>query len=370
MPCDLEMTSGRTPRGARRRRVDIVGQNPLVSPIDQPESPAQAYFRWLAAHAPEVAGQLRPPADEADLAELSRLVGAQLPDEVRALYLLYDGQLDTVCLGVGYGLEFLTLQQVREEWQTWHAVRDAPDYDPDDFDRYEKVFVPGVVRKAYTTPGWVPLFRVPGRADYIGVDLNPAENGIYGQVINFGRDEPKKYAAATSLDGFFASMLAWAEAESAGADPEAVQGHIEDLFGYGGLALERFHAQASGEDVELITVDDDDDGWADAADEYQPPAELTAGYRQLLAEAHAYLTTLGRITGRARLKVSREGAVTSGGFMIWSLDGWSYAGNNEVQRAYHAVLDRAVNLGLPPQIEVRFARQDGAWTHIVREPGA
>ncbi|KAG9095546.1 Cell wall assembly regulator [Ceratobasidium sp. UAMH 11750] len=46
---------------------------------------------------------------------------------------------------------------------------------------------PGWIRKAYSCRGWLPL--VTDKAgNYLGVDLAPAEQGSFGQVIVFGRD--------------------------------------------------------------------------------------------------------------------------------------------------------------------------------------
>lgn len=217
----------------------------------------QRYFAWLGSCAPETAGQLRGPASEAELIALETRIGLRLPEDVRALYQLHDGQDEAVRLGVIYGLEFLTLSGIGREWDTWREVRDDPGYDPQDFDPYEDVFEPGLVQKAYTTPGWIPLFRCPGRSDYIGVDLNPAEHGSIGQVVNFGRDEPKKYAASKGLEDFFTMLSLWGEAESRGGDPSVTKRHIEDLFGHGGLVFERLHARASGKQVTLTEIPGD-----------------------------------------------------------------------------------------------------------------
>lgn len=332
---------------------------------DLPGTSVRAYFEWLAERAPHIARQLRGPAGDAEVAALEARLGLSLPAQMRSLYGLHDGQELTVGLGAVYGLEFLSVKEVSDAWDEWREVRDDPQYNPDDFDAYEDVFVPGVVRKAYTTPGWVPLFRLPGGDDYFGVDLNPAESGTQGQVINFGLAEPKKYAAAVGLEPFFATLLQWGRAESAGDDLEAVEGHIEDLFGYGGLVFERFHANASGRQVELTSVAQDDTAPVDPAG-YVPPAELAEEYHALLHDIEAYLAELGRITRQARCLVSREGATTSGGFSIWRLNKWAFAGTHEISKSYAALLDRAESLGRPPRIEMVFQRHGDAWITNVR----
>jgi cell wall assembly regulator SMI1 len=326
-----------------------------------------SYFEWLAECVPHVARQLRAPAGDAELAELEARLGLPLPEQVRSLYALHDGQEYTAGLGVIYGLDFLSLADVAAVWNEWREVRDDPQYDPEDFDPYEDVFVPGVVRKAYTTPGWVPLFRLPGGTDYFGVDLNPGDAGAYGQVINFGRDEPKKYAAAADLDGFFAVVLQWGRAESASEPRANVEGHVEDLFGHGGLVFERFHARASGEQIELMPFEDDDTPH-DVSD-FAPSAELAVEFQALLAEIHGYLAGLGRMTRQARCRVSREGTTTKGGFSIWRLTGWEFAGTTQINKAYAALLDRAQSVGRIPSVDIRFWRDGDAWTTDVRTMG-
>jgi cell wall assembly regulator SMI1 len=325
----------------------------------------RAYFEWLAGCAPHVARQLRGPAGDADIVALQARLGLPLPAQVLSLYGAHDGQERTVGLGAVYGLEFLSVNEVGDAWNEWRLVRDDPQYDPNDFDPYEQVFVPGVVRKAYTTPGWVPLFRLPGGNDYFGVDLNPAESGAYGQVINFGGDEPKKYAAAVGLEPFFATLWQWGRAESAGGNAAAVEGHVEDLFGHGGLVFERFHALASGRQISLTSVEEDDTAAVDPP-AYVPPAELAGEYHALLGEIGAYLAGLGRMTRRARCRLHRQGKTTAGGFSIGRLNEWSFAGTRQIDKCYAALLDRAESLGRPPRIEIWFQRRGDAWITDVR----
>lgn len=54
---------------------------------------------------------------------------------------------------------------------------------------------------------WVPLFHDFG-GNYIGIDLDPAENGTQGQVIIFGRDEALMPVLANDLPSFFEWILA------------------------------------------------------------------------------------------------------------------------------------------------------------------
>jgi hypothetical protein len=63
----------------------------------------------------------------------------------------------------------------------------------------------GMIKKEYTLPGWIPLWREPGEGNYLGVDLEPDAKGVVGQVINFGRDEDEKRV----LFWDYADAIAW-----------------------------------------------------------------------------------------------------------------------------------------------------------------
>lgn len=71
---------------------------------------AQSWTRieaWFAEHLPDALATLRPPASEVDLENLEERIGCPLPPDVRASYLIHDGQAchddDTYGLGVVFG---------------------------------------------------------------------------------------------------------------------------------------------------------------------------------------------------------------------------------------------------------------------------
>ena len=97
---------------------------------------------WLAAHAPAVLADLRPGAAQADLRAAERAMKLRLPADVRAAYLIHDGQatdLDGAFRPFLYGSEWLRLERMVEEWHIGHDLRSQDG------------------RYPYWRPHWVPL---------------------------------------------------------------------------------------------------------------------------------------------------------------------------------------------------------------------
>ena len=151
---------------------------------------------FLTANLPETAARLRPPAPAQALAELEAQRGIELPTDVRELYGLHDGELDeedSLVDGAFFGLYFLPLDRM--------SVTGGTEEMPD-----STSYPPGAVRAYDTHRRWFPLGH-DGGGNFIGFDLDPAENGTVGQIINFGRDETDKFVMAPSLREFLALVL-------------------------------------------------------------------------------------------------------------------------------------------------------------------
>lgn len=91
------------------------------------------------------------------------------------------------------------------EWQTFFNLSSD-----EELQQIESYSVPeGSIKEQYINRYWIPIAHDHG-GNFLGVDLNPDSNGIYGQVINFGRDETVKYVIAhniTDLLTFIAQTL-------------------------------------------------------------------------------------------------------------------------------------------------------------------
>lgn len=147
---------------------------------------------WLSKEYPELGDTLNWGIPPEELAQLEMQFGFALPAPVRESYLITDGQEPESSAGCSdglfFGLQFLPLEDVLDEWRFWRDVDEDPNTGANTRLReLMQSIPPGYVRREYSLRGWIPL--VSDKAgNYLGVDMNPAENGSPGQVIVFGRD--------------------------------------------------------------------------------------------------------------------------------------------------------------------------------------
>ena len=143
-----------------------------------------------------------PPATDAQIDALERVIGFKLPNAYRQLYRWHDGDdvVDTDAYGHIYGLPLIPLEGVEAIWRTWINVLAGMGGD-----RYRirgAGWPVGAVDPAYINPRWIPL-TLDGSGNHIGLDMDPWPAGRIGQVIIFGTDEHVKVVLAESLGKFF-----------------------------------------------------------------------------------------------------------------------------------------------------------------------
>lgn len=158
---------------------------------------------WLTNEYPELGDTLNYGILPEALGEIELNLGVQLPRAVRESYLVVDGQEAESSAGCSeglfFGLTFLPLEDVLDEWRFWREVDEDPTTgaNPALLDNMHSI-PDGWIRRQYSCRGWIPL--VTDRAgNYIGIDLTPPPHpinpdgsegvgGSPGQVIVFGRD--------------------------------------------------------------------------------------------------------------------------------------------------------------------------------------
>jgi cell wall assembly regulator SMI1 len=193
------------------------------------------YLDWLQANVPAAFENLAPPATDADLAELERVIDNALPHDLEAVLRRHNGQKVTMtvrnivkatpCLPT---LSFLSTAEIAIAWKEWDDVRrKTAAAELQALQNIGRAFpsADGKVKKLYTSPGWIPLWADPARADFIGADLDPEADGQRGQIINFGRDEQRHYLAAPSFTALLAILV---EEVSSGAWPASEMAYGQD----------------------------------------------------------------------------------------------------------------------------------------------
>ena len=171
--------------------------------------------KWLQANLAEVHADLAPGCPEAAITAFELQVGRAFPESLKMLYRLHDGQHGAVNTGPFFGLTFLPLADARKHWASWQETLEG--FAADDLSAANDLCssaTPGAVKAEYANRYWVP-FAYDYGGNHLGVDLDPAERGTAGQVINFGRDEEEKFVVANSVSSFLEWLVDQLEAGNA-----------------------------------------------------------------------------------------------------------------------------------------------------------
>ncbi len=156
-------------------------------------------MRWTELHFPELHISLNPPASDAEIDAAQIACKAVFPDDLRQLYQRANGEAHDH--GLFFGLPFLTLERLVEEWTGWHDVAgNFPELN-DNADSFFTSTPPGAIVEAYTCAGWIPIAH-DHSGNHLGTDLQSGPAGRLGQIINFGSDEDDKFVIAPSLAAF------------------------------------------------------------------------------------------------------------------------------------------------------------------------
>lgn len=177
------------------------------------------YVAFLRDHVPAAHANLAPGASEERITALEQTIGCRLPEAVKVVWRMNDGQLATMlanhiveatpCIPT---LSFLSTEMVARVWSEWTELRRyLPAAELQALDGGTRSLVPGVVKPLYSSPLWIPLWADPTRADYLGIDVDPGEAGRVGQIINFGRNEDDHFQAATDFDDLLVCLVAEVE---------------------------------------------------------------------------------------------------------------------------------------------------------------
>jgi len=199
--------------------------------------------RWLEDNYEELFENLGAGCTQNDLNELEHELDCSLPQDVRESIMIHDGQeRGGLPTGVVFGCMLLDCEEIVQEWAQWRRTHEEYLREPHAYAAPQaplKAFAgaasssssaasapshastgsnwraelnarqdsqpPNAIQKAYVHPAWIPMARDWG-GNNICVDLAPASNGKWGQVILMGRDYDCKYVVARSWGAFLANL--------------------------------------------------------------------------------------------------------------------------------------------------------------------
>ena len=163
---------------------------------------------WLEANIPDAIQTLNPGASLEEIEAIQNIVGVKLPDDYIASCLIHNGQNQEspsltrwgtlLSLGVAVDSSFTT---VLAEWTMLKSV-----YDEDLIDEPEEDRQDNLVKSFWWIPQWIPITS-NGGGDGFCLDLDPAEDGTRGQVIEFIHDSESRRVEAPSFRTWFERLV-------------------------------------------------------------------------------------------------------------------------------------------------------------------
>jgi cell wall assembly regulator SMI1 len=137
-------------------------------------------------------------ANEEDFQLLESVLGVKLPEEMKELYRVHNGQDWKV--GVNPFVRNLTLSPISEIIDNWSFLQE--EFDPDDIEPE----IDNEIKPALWNPKWIPI-ATNGGGDYLCVDTDPSITGVTGQVLYFWHDWGSRSIKAKSLFDFIEICL-------------------------------------------------------------------------------------------------------------------------------------------------------------------
>lgn len=168
----------------------------------------EIWFKHLQEKAPELYNNLNfKGATDAQLSALEQKLGVELPEDYKQLYRTFNGQvLPTPFFGID-NQRFISLEEIEEVQAQWLACVEKT-YGADwQQASEEKEYAESVgVKNAPYNPLWIP-FLAGENHSYLCLDLDPDEDGAFGQVLTIQISPEEKEAFPT--DFAFWSIIDW-----------------------------------------------------------------------------------------------------------------------------------------------------------------
>ena len=144
---------------------------------------------WMRAHAPGVS--FRPPADPAAIDHFADQSGLSLPDELRQILLVADGETRKSAGAIG-NWRLMPIGEIQAAWGLLRqlAAKGA-------FTELEPQPSP-YLHHAWWHPAWIPIVSSDA-GDYLCIDSDPPQSSRFGQVLLFLHQQPERPLVAGSL---------------------------------------------------------------------------------------------------------------------------------------------------------------------------
>nr|WP_240492508.1 SMI1/KNR4 family protein [Bacillus badius] len=142
---------------------------------------------------------LQPGASDEDFQLIEKTLGMTLPEEVKSLYRVYNGQVWE--LGTNPFVRNLTLSPTSEVIDNWCFLQE--EFDPDDGLELE---IEKELKPFLWNSKWIPI-AANGGGDYLCIDTDPSDAGTAGQVLYFWHDWGNRSVEARNIFEFIEICL-------------------------------------------------------------------------------------------------------------------------------------------------------------------
>jgi len=153
--------------------------------------------------APLVYNDLNAGATQADIDELENVIGKKLPADFIEFYKVHNGQTPIKFdpdISLFEHTKLMSIAEITEVWTMWKEMVEAGEFEDDNKPWPTE---PGAgIKKDWWNPFWVPFFDDADSNHYC-IDLDPAPDGNYGQVIRTWHDDKERRLIARSFKEWF-----------------------------------------------------------------------------------------------------------------------------------------------------------------------
>lgn len=154
--------------------------------------------------APEITIELNERASPEEFQKLEDIIGINLPEDFKRLYSLHNGQNNSNP-PFYYTEELLSIDRMIEEWSLWKQLLDDKHFQQDDGTLFTSDPHPNI-KNNWWNPKWIPI-TYDGNGNHLCLDLDPANDGMLGQIIRMWHDDSERSVEAFSLEDLFNQYL-------------------------------------------------------------------------------------------------------------------------------------------------------------------
>jgi cell wall assembly regulator SMI1 len=150
---------------------------------------------WLSKNAPNVLLSLADGATDKEISDAETIMAIKFPEDFKASCKIHNGQKPKANTGFINGWNFLSLKEIIAEWE---ECLDSYDLDlptrPD-----------AGIKNGWFNKKWLP-FTYDGDSNSHCLDLDPDQNGNYGQVVMVWHDDALRTLEARNFSEFLTAF--------------------------------------------------------------------------------------------------------------------------------------------------------------------